>query len=353
MKSATLSIIFLFGVFFSSQAQVGIGTTSPNSNAALEIASINKGVLIPRVSKVNRPTNPSSGLLIYQTDNIPGFYFYTADGWKRLYAVADNDTMTVNPNPDSSTDPSANPGSTGTITGADGITYTTVRLGDGSVWLQQNLGSSRVATSADDALSYGDLYQWGRWTDGHEKRTPVFSRTITANEPNPNNPDGLIKQWGVNVNPYYYQNTLNWWYYTKVFQTDLWEAVSPSVVDSINGCDPCKLLLGTTWRLPTRAEYIGISNNSSVTGIAVTNGETGFSSYLKISWAGRRDANSTSIFETENYAYLWAATSMQGTSNTSQAMSYRFSIRGNFGSSNVNNVAAGRGNGYSIRCKKD
>ncbi|MCX8486231.1 MAG: hypothetical protein ORN53_03470, partial [Crocinitomicaceae bacterium] len=34
------------------------------------------------------------------------------------------------------------------------------------VWMDRNLGASQVATSSNDAASYGDLYQWGRATDG-------------------------------------------------------------------------------------------------------------------------------------------------------------------------------------------
>ncbi|MEA3467028.1 MAG: FISUMP domain-containing protein [Thermodesulfobacteriota bacterium] len=41
----------------------------------------------------------------------------------------------------------------------------------GQTWMDRNLGASRVATSSDDPDAYGDLYQWGRLADGHEKRT--------------------------------------------------------------------------------------------------------------------------------------------------------------------------------------
>ena len=40
----------------------------------------------------------------------------------------------------------------------------------GRFWMDRNLGASQVATSSDDVDSYGDLYQWGRASDGHEKR---------------------------------------------------------------------------------------------------------------------------------------------------------------------------------------
>jgi len=40
----------------------------------------------------------------------------------------------------------------------------------GRTWMDRNLGASRVALSPNDSDSYGDLYQWGRDRDGHEKR---------------------------------------------------------------------------------------------------------------------------------------------------------------------------------------
>jgi uncharacterized protein (TIGR02145 family) len=36
------------------------------------------------------------------------------------------------------------------------------------VWMDRNLGARRVATAIDDVFSYGNYYQWGRSTDGHE-----------------------------------------------------------------------------------------------------------------------------------------------------------------------------------------
>ena len=41
-----------------------------------------------------------------------------------------------------------------------------MRAADGNAWLQQNLGADEVATAMNAANAFGDLYQWGRWTDG-------------------------------------------------------------------------------------------------------------------------------------------------------------------------------------------
>lgn len=40
----------------------------------------------------------------------------------------------------------------------------------GKVWMDRNLGATQVATSSDDEDAYGDLYQWGRFSDGHQCR---------------------------------------------------------------------------------------------------------------------------------------------------------------------------------------
>lgn len=50
------------------------------------------------------------------------------------------------------------------------IYYGTVTTRTGRIWLDRNLGATRVALSPTDSQAYGDYYQWGRPTDGHEKQ---------------------------------------------------------------------------------------------------------------------------------------------------------------------------------------
>ena len=69
-----LLVIVSQGLF----AQVGIGTASPNSSAALDInPSTPKGLLVPRVTAAQRTAiaTPATGLMVYQTDGASGFYF--------------------------------------------------------------------------------------------------------------------------------------------------------------------------------------------------------------------------------------------------------------------------------------
>ena len=48
-------------------------------------------------------------------------------------------------------------------------TYGTVTTRTGKIWLDRNLGASRVAQNSTDTQAYGDYFQWGRPADGHEK----------------------------------------------------------------------------------------------------------------------------------------------------------------------------------------
>ena len=55
----------------STYAQVGIGTTTPATSAALDITSTTKGLLIPRMTTAQRNliSSPVTGLMIHNTDN--------------------------------------------------------------------------------------------------------------------------------------------------------------------------------------------------------------------------------------------------------------------------------------------
>lgn len=68
-----LSIVWLRGI----TQNVGIGTTTPDASAALDIKSTKGGLLIPAFTQAQRNTisTPATGLLIFQTDGTAGFYY--------------------------------------------------------------------------------------------------------------------------------------------------------------------------------------------------------------------------------------------------------------------------------------
>lgn len=99
MKKLTLGIVFGLLTLYSVQAQklttklsiqkmptadnVGINTNTPDASAALDVVSTDKGVLMPRMTMTARDNinSPAEGLLIYQTDNDKGFYYYDGTQW--------------------------------------------------------------------------------------------------------------------------------------------------------------------------------------------------------------------------------------------------------------------------------
>jgi hypothetical protein len=68
---------------YNNGGNIGIGTSTPNSSATVEINSNNKGLLIPRMNMAqkNAITTPATGLLIFQTDGTNGFYYYNGTNW--------------------------------------------------------------------------------------------------------------------------------------------------------------------------------------------------------------------------------------------------------------------------------
>ena len=89
MSCSMKTIIFLFFSFIfvnNSNAQVGIGTTTPNNTAALDISDSTRGLLIPRMTMIERHAivNPAQGLLVYQTDNTQGIWSYNGSAWVNL-----------------------------------------------------------------------------------------------------------------------------------------------------------------------------------------------------------------------------------------------------------------------------
>ena len=71
IRITMLSIGLSLLMFFKVNAQVGIGTNTPNASAALEINSTARGILISRMTTAQRNgiSSPANGLLIFNTSN--------------------------------------------------------------------------------------------------------------------------------------------------------------------------------------------------------------------------------------------------------------------------------------------
>lgn len=95
MKKIVLALVLLLS--FQGKAQTGIGTTTPNASAKLEVYATNKGFLPPRIallstSDVATIASPASGLIIYNTATagtsptnvLPGYYYWDGSKWNGM-----------------------------------------------------------------------------------------------------------------------------------------------------------------------------------------------------------------------------------------------------------------------------
>ena len=181
----------------------------------------------------------------------------------------------------------------------------------GKIWMDRNLGASRVARSSSDAAAYGDLYQWGRAFDGHEIRTS--GTTTLSDSDTPGHGEFILAP----DSPYDWRSPQN---------DDLWQGV-----DGIN--NPCP----DGYRLPTEAELDAERQSWTSNDAAGA-----FASHLKLPVAGYRDYSSGSLENVGSSGRYWSGTVVDTRSRglrifgTSAFMSsYR------------------RANGYSVRCIKD
>jgi hypothetical protein len=105
-KNKIIITLIVIVCSLTSMSQVGIGTTTPNASAKLDITSTNKGFLPPRVTlngtaDVATISNPAAGLMVYNTATagtspnnvIPGYYYWNGSAWTR---INNNNTVVSN-----------------------------------------------------------------------------------------------------------------------------------------------------------------------------------------------------------------------------------------------------------------
>jgi len=194
----------------------------------------------------------------------------------------------------------------------NGLEYKTVRSITGQIWLDRNLGASQVATSSTDVDSYGDLYQWGRGTDGHESRTSGTTTTLSTTD-SPIDGNFIINP----SSPYDWRNPQS---------NILWQGVSGTN-------NPCP----SGYRLPTDAEL-----EAERASWSSNNAAGAFASPLKLPMGGgRRYMNGTLYGVGINGGY-W--------SSTVDGVNIR---RLYFGTTDANIDATQRAGGVCVRCIKD
>jgi hypothetical protein len=100
MKKGILIIVITVFCIWQSNAQTGIGTTTPSASAKLEVAATDKGFLPPRVAltatnvftPITGTAASAAGLLIYNTATagsapnnvVPGYYYWNGSAWVQI-----------------------------------------------------------------------------------------------------------------------------------------------------------------------------------------------------------------------------------------------------------------------------
>jgi hypothetical protein len=103
MKMRTAVILFSFTVLTTkSFAQTVVVTDNSayvtgQASSVLDVYSVSKGFLAPRMTTAQRIaiSSPAEGLLVYQTDGVKGFCFYTNGAWTTLAAGASGVSLTT------------------------------------------------------------------------------------------------------------------------------------------------------------------------------------------------------------------------------------------------------------------
>ncbi len=189
----------------------------------------------------------------------------------------------------------------------------------GKKWLDRNLGATQACTSSTDKACYGDYYQWGRLSDGHEKSSSSLSTSI-------------VKDVSDIGNKFIVQ-------YKDWTTSDIEGNVRKVQWAKIDGTGVCPVGFRVPTQTELRAETIGYSSadNISTGAVKVTNDETAFQNFLKLPVAGVREGSDGSI--KNSVGFLWTISMDK---SNSQFIGY--------GSGSAKSDVIERAVGLSVRC---
>lgn len=193
-----------------------------------------------------------------------------------------------------------------------------VKSATGRIWMDRNLGAAQVATAIDDPAAYGDLYQWGRGTDGHEKRKSKVTYTL-SNSAVPGHSSFI----------YAYVQPQDW---LETQNDELWQG-EENVINN-----PCPL----GFRLPTKEEW-----QAEIDAYG-TSMEALFNSPLKLTAAGNRCPGFVTVVMCATPGTegdYWSSTI---SSDHSQYVEYLYFNRWD----DIQLKSDARANGMSVRCIK-
>jgi hypothetical protein len=283
-------------IYINSAGSVGIGTNTPGSSALADITSTTKGFLPPRMtqSQISAIAGPADGLLVFNiTDN--KFYVYVTllNAWKEIsFGTGTISTTYLCGTPITKNHVA------GTVAPVSKtVTYNSVTNIPGETskcWITSNLGADHQASAVNDATEASAGWYW------------QFNRMQG------------YKHDGANRTP-------NTTWITSINESSDW------VVQN----DPCALLLGTGWRLPTSGEWTNVDAEGSW-----AEWTSPWNSALKLHAAGELDGANGILDSRGTNAWYWSSSM----GNNTQAWNLYFT------SVQCDLYNFGKANGFSIRC---
>ncbi|WP_445716524.1 hypothetical protein [Flavobacterium sp.] len=185
----------------------------------------------------------------------------------------------------------------------------------GRIWMDRNLGASRLPTQLTDADAIGDYYQWGRRADGHQCRDSNLTNTLSSTD-QPGHGDFIS-----------YSSSLTNFDWRSPQNNNLWQGVN-----GVN--NPCP----NGYRLPSITEWL---LEAAVWEAVYPDSNTlAYNSPLKIT-GGRRRTSAGFLFDNIGSGSYWSST-------TAGTKSVRLGL-----GTNVNTDQMSRINGLSVRCIKN
>jgi hypothetical protein len=290
---------FANAIYIKTTDNIGIGTATPHSSAMMDITSTTKGFLPPRMTQAQIVAieSPADGLIVYcTTDGKYYAYVSMAEVWKEIlfgsgiiqpYFLCGTPVIK-----------SHVAGAVAPVTKA--VTYGTVNNIPGEpskCWIASNLGADQQATAVNDATEESAGWYW------QFNRQQGYKSTGSDRIPN-----------------------TTW--ISSISEDSHW----------LTANDPCALLLGSGWRLPTSTEWTNVDASGGW-----TNWNGPWNSALKMHAAGYLQDISGGRASRGSLGYYWSSTQHD---NSRGGLLYFSS-----GNCNVNNND--KAYGYSARCLRD
>jgi len=205
----------------------------------------------------------------------------------------------------------------------------------GRIWMAYNLGATtmpKTTQTRGDNTSYGNLYQWGRNSDGHEIILPLNNPTYNG-DGSPSGGTAFSGNFTGPVNSSTYSSSsfitsadpFNW---LSPAEENLWQG-------TLGSNNPCP----NGYRIPTLTEFTNETSKFSSPGISGA-----FNSFLKLPVTGFRTASAGTL-TTANYFTYDRGIYWTSTVNGNKASSINIITSGAISVGTTN-----RGQGNAVRC---